>query len=160
MKKLLLVIDLQQSFIGGKTKKLPLRINRLINSDKFDYIAFTRFINDGNSLWFNKLSFDGCMNDEDRKIVIDTSDYKIFDKWIYTAVNDQLKKYIKDNNISEIYLCGLDTDACVFKTAIDLFESGYNVYVLKDYCMSNAGFIVHRLALNSLKRLIGKDSIV
>lgn len=61
-----------------------------------------------------------------------------FDKKIYTAVNDELKDYIRENDISQIYLCGFDTDACIQKTAIDLFEQNYDVYVLKDYCMSHA----------------------
>ena len=32
----------------------------------------------------------------------------------------------KENKIKDIYLCGIDTDACVLKTAIDLFENNYN----------------------------------
>ena len=85
---------------------------------------------------------------------------KVFDKNIYTAVNDELKKYIQKNNISKIYLCGFDTDACVQKTAIDLFEQNYDVYVLKDYCMSHLGKETHDFHINNLARLIGKDRII
>ena len=38
-----------------------------------------------------------------------------------------------ENHIEQIYLCGIDTDACVFKTALDLFENEYDVYVLEKY---------------------------
>ena len=81
------------------------------------------------------------------------------DKTIYSAVNKELENYIKDNKIEQIYLCGFDTDACVQKTAVDLFEKNYDVYVLKDYCMSY-NIELHNTIIENLKRLIGEKSVV
>lgn len=160
MKKLLLIIDVQKDFINEHTKKILPKINELLNSNKFDLVAFTKFINDENSVWYKKLNYKGCMTKEGQEIAIDTKKYKIFDKQIYTAVNDELKDFIRKNNVSQIYLCGFDTDACVQKTAIDLFEQNYDVYVLKDYCMSHTGEETHNLYITNLARLIGKDKII
>ncbi len=159
MKKLLLVIDVQNDFVNDNTKNTLIKIKELVNSNNYDLIAFTRFINDEDSIWYKKLNYKGCMTKEQQKIVIDTENNKIFDKKIYTAVNDELKDYIRENDISEIYLCGFDTDACVQKTAIDLFEQNYEVYVLEDYCMSHRGEELHNIIIDNLKRLIGTDSI-
>lgn len=159
MKKLLLVIDVQNDFVNDNTKNTLIKIKELVNSNNYDLIAFTRFINDEDSIWYKKLNYKGCMTKEQQKIVIDTENNKIFDKKIYTAVNDELKDYIRENDISEIYLCGFDTDACVQKTAIDLFEQNYEVYVLEDYCMSHRGEELHNIVIDNLKRLIGTDSI-
>lgn len=115
MKKLLLVIDVQNDFVNDNTKNTLIKIKELVNSNNYDLIAFTRFINDEDSIWYKKLNYKGCMTKEQQKIVIDTENNKIFDKKIYTAVNDELKDYIRENDISEIYLCGFDTDACVQK---------------------------------------------
>ena len=117
MNKLLLVIDVQNDFINDNTAKILTRIEDLVKSDKFDNIIFTRFINDENSIWYKKLNYDGCMTSHGRAIAIDTGNYEIIDKRIYSALNDELKNYIVDNNIDKIYLCGFDTDACVSKTA-------------------------------------------
>lgn len=133
MNRLLLVIDVQNDFINEHTKNILTKIKELVDSNKYDLTAFTRFINDENSIWYKKLNYKGCMTKEGQAIAINTKNNKVFDKNIYTAVNDELKKYIQKNNISKIYLCGFDTDACVQKTAIDLFEQNYDVYVLKDY---------------------------
>jgi nicotinamidase-related amidase len=100
------------------------------------------------------------MTKEGQAIVLDTKDYKIFEKTIYSALNNELKEYIKDNKIEELYLCGFDTDACIQKTAIDLFENGYEIYVLKDYCMTHVGIELHNATINNLKRLIGENSII
>ena len=132
MNRLLLVIDVQNDFINEHTKNILTEIKELVDSNKYDLTAFTRFINDENSIWYKKLNYKGCMTKEGQAIAINTKNNKVFDKNIYTAVNDELKKYIQKNNISKIYLCGFDTDAGVQKTAIDLFEQNYDVYVLKD----------------------------
>lgn len=160
MKKLLLIIDVQKDFINEHTKKILPKINELLNSNKFDLVAFTKFINDEDSVWYKKLNYKGCMTKEGQEIAIDTKNYKIFDKQIYTAVNDELKDFIRKNDVSQIYLCGFDTDACVQKTAIDLFEQNYDVYVLKDCCMSHTGEETHNLYITNLARLVGKDKII
>lgn len=160
MNKLLLVIDVQKDFINENTKPILLKIEELVNSGKFKNIVFTRFINNVNSVFYKELNYKGCLTKEQQQIAIDTKDYKIFDKKIYSSLNDELKKYLKENSIDEIYLCGFDTDACVFKTALDLFENDYNVYVLKDYCMSGKSVELHNVYIDNLARLIGKDRII
>ena len=82
------------------------------------------------------------------------------DKNIYSAFSEQLKKYISDNKIDNIYLCGIDTECCILKTAFDLFEKGYNVYVLKDYCACTHGKIRHNNAIEILKRNIGDKYVI
>ena len=160
MKKLLLVIDVQKSFITDVNKNIVKKIQNLIDNNKYDLVAFTRFINDNESLWYKKLNYQGCLTDEDRKIELDTKNYKIFDKKVYTALNNELKIYLQENKIDEIYLCGFETDACILKTALDLFENNYNVKVLKDYCMSYSKIECHNNAIQILKKLIGKDNII
>ena len=160
MRKLVLVIDVQKDFINENTSKTLDNIKSLIDSQKYDMIAFTRFINDEDSIWYKKLNYKGCMTKEQQEIVLDTKDQKIFDKRIYSALNNELKQFIKENNIDEIYLCGFDTDACVQKTAIDLFEQEYNVFILKDYCMCHKGKDLHDIIIDNLCRLIGKNKII
>ena len=160
MNSLLLVIDLQNSFINENTKNVPNNISNLIIKNKFNYIAFTKFVNDIHSQFYKILGYKGCINAFDRRIVIDTKNNKIFEKRIYTAFNQELVQFIKANNISIIYLCGIDTDACVLKTAIDLFENNYNVKVIEDCSMSHSGKEFHEYAIKMLEKLIGKQNVV
>lgn len=86
--------------------------------------------------------------------------WKIFTKKTYTALTEELKEYIKINNINTIYLCGIDTDACVLKTALDFFDYNLNIKVLKDLFMSHSGIDYHNYALILLEKLIGKNNII
>lgn len=160
MKSLLLVIDLQNEFINKQTERLPDKIKELIDSNKYDSIAFTRFINFEDSIFVKKLKWRGCIQDNDKKIVINTKNNRIFDKSIYSAVNKELIDYINENNITEIYLCGIDTECCVLKTAFDLFELKHNVYILKDYCACTLGIERHNSALQILRRNIGENYVI
>lgn len=160
MNSLLLIIDLQKVFINKNTRKLPKKINKIINDKKYNKIAFTRFNNFDDSIYVKKLKWKKCINVDDKKIMIDIGNNKVFNKYVYSAVNEEFIKFIKENNITNIYLCGIDIECCVLKTAIDLFELGYNVYVLKDYCTCTHGIIRKNNALKIIKRCIGKDNVI
>lgn len=70
---------------------------------------------------------------------------------------DELLEIIKEIRTSE---SGFDTDACVQKTALDLFENAYDVYVLKDYCMNSSSEELHNMIITNFKRLIVKNKII
>ena len=160
MNSLLLIIDLQKVFINKNTRKLPKKINKIINDKKYNKVAFTRFNNFDDSIYVKKLKWKKCINVDDKKIMIDVGNNNVFNKYVYSAVNEEFIKFIKENNITNIYLCGIDIECCVLKTAIDLFELGYNVYVLKDYCTCTHGIIRKNNALKIIKRCIGKDNVI
>ena len=159
MKSLLLIIDLQQGFINNNTEHLLIKIKDLLKEDKFDKVVFTRFINSTDNILFKKLNYKDCITEDSKKLLIETNN-KIIDKQIYSAFIPELKAYIEENDISKIYLCGIDTECCVLKTAFDLFENEYDVYVLKDYCACMLGLQRHNNALDILKRNIGYDKVI
>ena len=159
MNSLLLVIDMQEAFINENTQHLIEKVEKLIHSNHYDYVAFTKFINTPNSRYVRELNYDGCVG-EDKNLVISSDNYPVFDKTIYSAVNDELKDYIKKNNINKIYLCGIDTECCVLKTAFDLFENGYDFYILKDYCACMFEKSRHKNALEIMERDFGENRII
>lgn len=72
MSRLLLVIDAQNDFINENTSKTLSKIKMLVDSKKYDIVAFTRFINDEDSVWYKELNYKGCMTKEQQEIAIDT----------------------------------------------------------------------------------------
>lgn len=157
---LLLVIDLQKEFINEFTKKSISEISNLINSKKFNKILFTKFVNNKGNPTFKKLNWEGCMDEESSKICLDVKDNYVMNKETYTAYNEELIGYIKNNDIKNIYLCGIDIDCCVLVTALNLFENNYNVYILKDYCYSMSGEERKKLVIDILKHNIGDKYII
>lgn len=99
-KKLLLVIDVKNDFVDSNNIHILDKISELIYSNKYDDVVFTRFINDTESIWYKQLDYKGCITEEERRIAIDTGNNKIFDKAIYSAVNNELEEYIKNNIVA------------------------------------------------------------
>lgn len=159
MNTLLLVIDMQKAFINPNTEYLIEKISNLISTNQYNYIVFTRFINTNDSIYVKDLNYYGCIG-EDKELAIKPNNHKIIDKKVYSSLNSELKNYIIENNIDKIYLCGINTDCCVLKTAFDLFENEYDFYILKDYCASTNGIEKHNNALEILKRNIGNKRII
>lgn len=160
MKKLLLVVDVQACFVNDYTINIKNKIEKLLKQNKYDFVAFGKFRNNTSSPFYNKLNYKACINDDETKILLNTEGCKVIERVKYSLFTDELKDYIKANNIAEIYICGLDTDACIYKTALDLFENNYDVYILKNYCGSSGGPKLHQIGLMLLKRQIGEDSII
>lgn len=126
----------KKNFINENTKFFVSKIQNLLDTSTYDMAAFTRFINTENSKFVRELNFRGAIK-EDKELVLSSKENKVFDKKVYTCYNLELKNYVKEHQIDKIYLCGIDTECCVLKTAFDLFEHDYDVYILKDYtvCM-------------------------
>lgn len=157
---LLLIIDFQNEFINDVTFKSVNDLKDLVNSNKYDDVVFTRFINSKENPIYKKADWDGCLTEESIKVPIDTKDYKIIDKGTYTAYNEELIIYLKTNKINNIYIAGFDIDCCVFTTALNLFENNYNVYILKDYVYSCVSEELKQEILAILGRCIGEKYIV
>ncbi len=45
-----------------------------------------------------------------------------------------LQHYLKGLNINEVFLCGLATDYCVYFSAVDVKNAGFNATVILDAC--------------------------
>ncbi|MBN1542896.1 cysteine hydrolase, partial [candidate division KSB1 bacterium] len=162
MQRGLWVIDVQQGFIGAQTDGVVPHIRQALLDRLFPHVAFTRFVNSETSPHRRLLGW---------KKLIDVSEQEIdprlkpfartcFVKTVYSAVCESSLDWLQQNNILQLYLCGMDTDCCILKTAADLFETGLSVWVLADYCASNGGPESHQAALTVLERLIGRDRII
>lgn len=160
MSSLLLVIDLQKAFINRNTRYLIKKIEDEISQNKYHKVVFTRFINTKDSIFVKDLNYYGCIDQESKEIVIDTKDNLVIDKNVYTAFNKELVNYINENNVTHIYLCGIDIECCILKTAFDLFEKEYQFYILKDLCACVHGGERKNNALQILARNIGENRII
>ena len=132
MKNILIVVDIQNGFIRyDQTKELAKKIIHLVDSEVFDSVVATRFLNHEGSQYIKFLNWHRLLEE----------------------LND-------GSTPSHVFLCGADTDCCVLKTSTDLFEKGIMPIVLTDYCNSNGGPNSHEAGLLVMGRLIGKKSIV
>lgn len=165
MKNILIVIDMQNGFNRyEQTQILANKIIELTNSGIFDKIIATRFRNKEGSQYTRIINWRRLIDNNEVELVKGISADIIVDKWIYTCVNDDFMSLLKQCNDGEmpkhVFICGADTDCCVLKTSVDLFEKGLMPIVLTEYCDSNAGPKSHEAGLLVMRRLIGNKCLV
>ena len=104
LRKMLVVVDLQRSFINENTEFIIDKIKKLVNSNEFDKVIFTKFVNNEDSIYVSKLNYKGCLTNEEQEIMIDTKDNIVLNKNVYTVYSDRFKEIVRDFKINEIYL--------------------------------------------------------
>ncbi len=160
MNACLLTIDVQCGFINDSTEHIPKRVEALQN--EYQYIYVTRFFNKKDSLYRKLIKWDRFdrHSDDFHLAFRPLARATIFDKSIYSCVNKSFLEALNENHIGEVDICGIDTDICVTKCAVDLFEAGITPRVLGPYCASHAGVDAHRFALMTLERFIGSEQVI
>ena len=74
-------------------------------------------------------------------------------------MNKNLLDLLKSKNIITVDICGINTNICVTKNAVDLIENGIVPVVLSNYCASQYGIESHIEALKNLRLFIGEELV-
>ena len=145
MKTALLIIDAQKAAV------IKPEIVQSIEKLQYEYevVYVSKFTNTGSPL-LSIMDWDGY--DDETLAFTPKKDAIVFTKTGYTSYLPEMKEF------DEIHLCGFDTEACVYKTAMDLIESGVRPIVLKDYCYSSDEQM-HAMGIKILEKNIGISNI-
>lgn len=154
-KEALFVIDVQKYFTNTEfTRGLPEKIRRYVEEQKEHYplILFTTFVNTPDSSVYRFLGWKKCMGPPDTDIAPELQPVlqygTVVSKNALSALKvPRVQELLEEYHIEEIDICGIDTDCCVLATAIDAFDEGYQVHLLRDLSMSHGGKNLHDAAL-------------
>lgn len=137
MKSALVVIDVQKHFAVEKAADLPKKIVTHINRSNYDFILFTLFRNDSNSNFHKILHWHKAMESPAIDIhpalkSFSTND-NTFEKLTYSAFKvPRFVKFLKENDINKLDICGINIDGCVLATAYEAFDLGYKIRILEN----------------------------
>ncbi len=157
--KTLIVVDVQRGFVNGHTRHVVPIVERLQTG--YDRIYATRFVNAPASPWRRFMDWrrfaEGSAEAE--LAFRPAANAAIVGKHVYSCVTGDLLRDLRDRETAEVSLCGIDTDACVLVSAVDLFQNGIRPVILAQACASHAGPEYHEAGLRLLERLVGKGQI-
>ena len=154
---LLLIIDVQHQFLpeGREGKKFCEGIEEL--QKKYENIAISRFINNSNTFWVQYLEWNKMMEgDPGADLAFKPKEGAfVYKNHKFTSFTSELQEYINNNNIKEVHICGVDTDACILATAYNLWDEQIHFKVLIDHCISSAGENTHAVAHKIMNKNFG-----
>ena len=163
MKRMLLIVDVQNGFVNSYTEAIPRRIRTLVDRGRFEPVLFTCFVNTPESPYRRILDWHECAEAPDTDIAPELADLVrpgcAYTKPGFTGIPDDLAKRLRDEAPEEVVVVGIDTDMCVLKVAMDVFDLGITPVVLVDCCASTGGLQAHLAGLATLARNIGANQL-
>ncbi|MDX1483882.1 MAG: isochorismatase family cysteine hydrolase [Alphaproteobacteria bacterium] len=156
----LLIVDVQNGFINDATRHIPDIVQGLARH--YEHVIVTRFINPESSAHRRLIHWDRFAPGSDDTPLAFTppAGAQMIEKSTYSCVDAGFRARLELLDAHEIHICGIATDNCVLKCAVDLFESGYRPVVLAYACASHAGADFHEWGIKIIRRLIGVDQVI
>jgi len=152
--KVLIIIDVQNIFVNDKNKFIINGIRSLLSAGIFDKIIFTVFINNRDSSFVKYLHWNKAFRSKDTDIVDDLKPYSkiLVERSTFSAFGGKdIFSHIGKND--QLYLCGLDTDACVLATAYEGIDLGFDIKIIEDLIFST-NRVMHNFGFKIMKRNI------
>jgi len=160
----LIVVDMQNGFLGRKSRHIVPAVLGLVQEwvKRGLPIVFSRFHNEPGSQYERLIEWTRLRTSPEIDLSPEFDPYArtIIDKEIYSVFTPVFASTVELQGWREIVICGVATDGCVLKTAVDAFERGLTPIVVTDACASHAGEEVHNSGLQLLERFIGKHQLV
>jgi nicotinamidase-related amidase len=142
-KPVLVVIDVQNGFITEHSQPVVPIIVDLVRRWQAAHgdVVFSRYLNYVGSPFEKLIGWTKMADSPETDFVTELAPYigphtPVVDKYIYTLFTPEGTQLVQEHGWTDLYLCGIDTDSCVLKTAVDAFEHNLTPWIVEDACAS------------------------
>jgi nicotinamidase-related amidase len=160
----LVVIDVQNGFVNERTRSaLPLAAKLLEHWQAKGWpVVFTRFHNPEGSGYERLLGWTGLRSGGEKALHDSVARYAgtIVDKTTYTAFTSEGEAALDARPGDTLVICGIDTESCVLKTALDAFERDVEPVIAIDACATDGGEPAQQAARLVLERAVGPGQLL
>lgn len=162
----LVVVDVQNGFIRPPSAPIVSVIADLVTrwQHASGEVVFTRYINYPGSPFERLIHWEKLQHSPEIDIVPELAPLAegsiVLDKTIYSLFSTEGIQLVQEKGWRDIYICGIATESCVLKTAVDAFELDLTPWVLADASASHAGQEAHDAGMLVIRRFIGLDQII
>ena len=163
----LVVIDMQNGFVREKSAHVVPVVVDLVRrwQEAGGATVFTRFLNYPGSPYERLIHWSQLTTSPQIDLVDELAPFAarataVVDKPGYTLFTERGSEVITAGGWSDVVICGLATESCVCKTAVDAFERDLTPWVVTDACGSHAGVEAHEAGLLVIRRFIGSGQLV
>lgn len=155
-RRALILVDIQEGFLKGDNRWVIPNIQKVIKDGKYTLIIESIFHAEAGSLWDRQVhwTFPLAQTTPEIKNLLDENTLTITKTTRSVFKGDKdLLTILKQKNIEEIHIVGLDTDDCVFATAQESFDLSFFTYVLEECTASSESEEYRESALKILRHL-------
>lgn len=163
----LVVVDVQNGFVTQESAHVVPTICDLVDrwmSANLD-VVFTRYINYSGSPFERIMGWSKLRDAPETDIIDELQPYvpravATIDKNVYSLFTADGERLVKSAGWTDLYVCGIDTEVCVLKTAVDAFERDITPWIVTDASASHAGPKLHDAGLLVASKMIGRRQLL
>ncbi|MEU4239781.1 cysteine hydrolase [Actinoplanes sp. NPDC026619] len=162
----LVVVDVQNGFIRPSSAPVVPIIADLVERWQAEGgdVVFTRYLNYPGSPFERMIHWEKLQNSPEIDIVPElvplARNSFVLDKKIYSLFSQEGISLVREKGWKDIYICGIATESCVLKTAVDAFERDLTPWVITEASASHAGQEAHDAGMLVIRRFIGQGQII
>jgi len=164
----LVIIDVQHGFVRPASAHVVPGIRDLAGrwTRAGGTTVLTRYLNRDGSAFERLIGWSGMMpGTPDVELVPEMAGaarraVAVVDKHTYSSLTEEVCGLIAEHGWTDLYLCGIATESCVLKTAVDAFEAGLTPWIITDLSASHAGEEAHQAGLLVSSRFIGRGQLI
>ncbi|MGW4951548.1 isochorismatase family cysteine hydrolase [Streptomyces parvulus] len=163
----LLVIDVQQGFVNRHSRSVLPAVVHLVEGWQAAGapVVLSRFHNEPGSPYETITGWTRLRTPEEQALVSELAPYTsgaaaVIDKAQASIFTPEGAGIIRDAGWTDLVLCGIDTDACVYDSAMAAYQRGYRPWIVVDACASSGGSEYHNAALLLAARNLGAAQLV
>ncbi|MFG2177414.1 isochorismatase family cysteine hydrolase [Streptomyces abikoensis] len=163
----LVVVDVQRGFVNGNSEHAVPQVVRLVEmwSSAGRPVVFARFRNAPRSPYERISGWTRLRTAEEQALVESLEPFVdsaalLVDKTVSSALTEDLVRVVDERGWTDLVLCGIDTDSCVYDTAVAAYHGGLTPWIVTDACASTGGAEVHEAALLLARRNIGAHQLL
>jgi nicotinamidase-related amidase len=163
----LVVVDVQRGFVNRHSMHVVPAVVRLVEgwTSAGMPVVFTRFQNVPGSPYERISDWTQLRTSEEQALIAELVPYArsaagIIDKSVSSALTADLQRLVAQSRWTDLVLCGIDTDSCVYDTAVAVYQRGLRPWIVTDACASTGGAEFHEAALLLARRNIGTSQLL
>lgn len=162
----LVVVDVQNGFLNSHSRNVLPQVVRLVERWRATGrpLVFTRFHNPLGSPYETITSWTRLRTATEQafpeELAVHAESAHVIHKGQSSLLTSEGTHLIRKEGWRDIVLCGIDTDACVYDSAVGLYQTGVRPWIVTDACASSGGDQYHQAALLLAGRNLGCDQLV
>ncbi|WP_416902034.1 cysteine hydrolase [Micromonospora echinospora] len=162
----LVVTDMQNGFVRRQSAHVVPIVVDLVRrwQNAGGDTLFTRYINYPDSPFERFFGWQRLRSSPEIDIVAELVPYldrgTVLDKRVYSPFTADGERLFSKRGWNEAYFCGIATESCVLKGAVDAFERNLTPWLISDASASHAGTEAHEAGLLVARRFIGPDQVI
>ena len=162
----LVVVDVQNGFVRTRSRHVVPAIVDLVARWQAagGQTIYTRYLNYADSPFERIIGWKRMRDAPETELIEELQPYlegqDVIDKTIYSLFTEDGSRLVDQHGWTDLVICGIATESCVCKTAVDAFERDITPWVVTDASASHAGQEAHDAGLLVTGRFIGHNQLV